>query len=212
MSDTPDMLNERLKAYYNAQKLNSGSLARLKAAVEHEQKALQQRSFWNIMCSWMVQHPLTAPLTLGIIFIVGLSLFFIIGMPTAHRTAQMEAQLVAAEIALNHTKRFEAEFAPSNVRELGNVMTKLDFAPVYPERVQQAGYELTGARYCSVGGAIAVQLHLVDSAGEAYTLYQFREGSSFTVPEELAVDVNGVRVQLWNESGLIIGLAQRIPS
>ena len=48
---------------------------------------------------------------------------------------------------------------------------------------------------------------LKDDAGRVLTLYEFRENKSFESIHEADLDVNGVRVILWREADLIMGLA-----
>ena len=51
------------------------------------------------------------------------------------------------------------------------------------------------------------QIRLTDGAGVVYTLYEFRDDSSFADIDIARLDIDGVRVMLWRESGMVMGLA-----
>ncbi|MEM1213102.1 MAG: hypothetical protein AAGI68_12490 [Planctomycetota bacterium] len=125
-------------------------------------------------------------------------------------------QSVAAAIALNHRKDLASEFeveagaggaGAAGYAALNGLMPKLDFVMVPPEPGHGTA-ELVGGRYCSIKDHIAVQLRLVGVHGERQTLYQFADHADFAAMEPGVAMVNGVRVQLWRQSGLIFGLAR----
>jgi len=124
----------------------------------------------------------------------------------AARTADLGPR-VAREIAHNHHKRLDVEHEARTYEELGTRMDKLDFTPVEPERLARAGFRLTGARYCSIQGRLAAQIRVRDAAGRTHTLYETRLAGALadlTAQEHVA---DGVRVRLWREAGLLMGLA-----
>ena len=115
---------------------------------------------------------------------------------------------VAAEIAFNHNKHLRPEFLASSFGELGTAMTQLGFAPIRPRRLSIADYRLVGARYCSIGSSMAAQIRLAGGAGRSYTLYELRADEPFESIEEADLEIDGVGVSLWRESGLLIALAR----
>ena len=154
------------------------------------------------MAQWTKLRPAALGFALLVCFI---TMFWIAG----EQDAPTQAQLVAAEIALNHQKRFEIDYFSSDIADLNKDMTQLDFALVQPSGLKD--YKLVGARYCTIGDAIAAQLLLTkgQDAG-AYTLYQFRSSTPLALSEAVTMDVQDVRVTLWSEGALILGLAQPI--
>ncbi len=118
------------------------------------------------------------------------------------------ARSAATEIALNHNKNLAVEFEARTFRELEMPMAKLDFAVVPPACMDREGLRLAGARYCHIGGRIAAQIRLTDPHDERLTLYEFRPGAEHEGLQESSFDIAGVRVRVWLESGLVMGLAR----
>lgn len=130
-------------------------------------------------------------------------------MPRGQTDGDLGARRVSEEIKLNHEKQLAPEVAGTSYGALGAAMPKLDFAPVAPP--DPGGYSVVGARYCSIGPAIAAQFKLESSDGRSATLYQFR-GDAFPVIEDGSVyEVDGVRVTLWRQGDLVVGLAEGSP-
>ena len=67
-----------------------------------------------------------------------------------------------------------------------------------------------GARYCSIQGKLAAQLRLQDKASQKiYTLYQV-SGNAYDLPsphEVRTIDLDGIRVKIWQEKGVWLALA-----
>jgi len=115
--------------------------------------------------------------------------------------------LVAKEIAVNHNKRLAIEFPASDYRALNRMMSKLDFSSVGSSRLPVEQYQLLGGRYCSLQGQLALQLKLKDRAGNRYTLYQTPLSKTLAVIPEGEQLIDGLRITLWREGGLLLGLA-----
>ncbi len=124
------------------------------------------------------------------------------------RAAQITG--VASEIALNHHKALELDVEVDGFEELAGAMPLLDFSPMAPGAIATEGYRLLGARYCSIGGSIAAQIRLVDSGGVRATLYELRESGHAGLVDHADTEVDGLRVRLWREGGLLMGLARPI--
>ena len=72
------------------------------------------------------------------------------------------------------------------------------------------GERIVGARYCSLGGEMAAQIRFRDAAARVCTLYQARDSEAFRGVREGTFEMSGVRVRVWRESGLVMGLAEPI--
>src|SRR3972149_787822 len=112
----------------------------------------------------------------------------------------------AKEIAYNHTKRLNSEYLTSSIIELNQQMDKLDFSIINSEMIKN--YKWTGARYCSVQGAIAAQIKLKDSENNICTLYEFKQKDEKNLEKSQTYFIAGIKVTLWAESGIIFGLAK----
>ncbi|MEX0981900.1 MAG: hypothetical protein WD577_05025 [Bacteroidales bacterium] len=112
----------------------------------------------------------------------------------------------AKEIAYNHTKGLNAEYLTSSITELNHYMDKLDFSIINSEMIKD--YTWSGARYCSVQGAIAAQIKLKDSKNNVCTLYEFKQNDENDLEKSQTYFIAGVKVMLWSDSGVIFGLAE----
>lgn len=129
----------------------------------------------------------------------------------AHRvppSSQQIAAAVARQAAFDHNEKQELEFRVRNCAELRTKMKSLDFTPVEPTMIQHMHMRIVGARYTTLGGAMAAQIVYVDSRGVPCTLFQARPADSLAriAPGEYQID--GVRVAVWKEKGLVMVLAQ----
>ncbi|MEM7033935.1 MAG: hypothetical protein AAF629_30615 [Chloroflexota bacterium] len=200
-----DSIEQRIKQYYEKQTLPLDVLVDLKKMIAQPTiDASESEPKPNFLAS-------ISPFIKPVLAAAVLLLFFGLGLFTyqAYDTNQ-KLESVAAEIALNHAKRFDTEFDTSNIASLTTVMHLLDFAPVHPRKMQFETYHIMGARYCTIDSSIAVQVHLEDEAQQAYTLYQFRESNALQIERETIIDVAGIKVTLWKEGEVIMGLAQRV--
>ncbi|MEE9128897.1 MAG: hypothetical protein V3T84_02685 [Phycisphaerales bacterium] len=193
-----DILDERIKAHYEAQTTDANAIDDLKARIEAESP--QMIGTARARRRWLRFSAAAALLLTGAVLIVYVTGALRDRVPTI-------ASRVASEIALNHNKQLPPEFLVTEFSDLCAAMSKLGFTPVRPQRFTDAQYELVGARYCSIGGSNAALIQLRDDAGRVLTLYEFREEKSFESIHEADLDVNGVRVILWREADLIMGLA-----
>lgn len=129
-----------------------------------------------------------------------------------HRSAEERshelALAVAKEIARNHTKHPEVDLESTGYGGLREGLTRLDFTLLESRDPALAGLRLTGARYCSLQGHVAAQLRLEDAEGRRLTLYQARDAETFRALVRETVRVGGLEVDVWRESGVILGLAR----
>lgn len=193
-------LERRIKQFYKRQKLPADVLVELKAIAEPKPKAVATpppRTFFKPVFTY-------AAFAAVILTIFSFSLF---GFQRYSRAQHIES--VAAEIALNHAKRFDTEFTSTSIANLSSEMDLLDFLPVHPQRMRHDNFDMVGARYCTIDSAIAVQIHL-EAGDEAYTLYEFREPDSFLSNREKVIEIDNIEVTLWQEGEVVMGLAKNI--
>ncbi|MBE1273712.1 hypothetical protein [Enterovibrio baiacu] len=79
-----------------------------------------------------------------------------------------------------------------------------------PSQLPVEKWVLLGGRYCSIDGKIAAQLHVKDlETDRVYTFYQAKlpQGSEADM-KNVETNVDGVNVSLWEENGLLMGLAK----
>ncbi len=198
MNRTRDDLDRQVKAFYESYSIEAGMLERVKAAIGSTASDSVRRFRLS-------SRPLVLAVAAGLALAAGIGGLFI-ARPFFNPSTALAHQ-VASEIAANHRKQLRPEFVVQSFADLHDVMPQLDFSPVRPQRVLGAGYKLVGARYCSICKLIAVQIRLRDGAGQAYTLYEFRGHESLESIREQSLEIDGVRISIWREAGLIMGLA-----
>ena len=195
MIPAADNLDARLRAHYRRESLAPDALLRLRSLAgpssDHRRGGRRLRMTALAAAALLVA-------TLGVL---------LFNQFQADRWRPL-AKSAAAEIAMNHNKNLAVEFKARAFRELDAPMAKLDFALVPPACMDREGLRLGGARYCHIGGRIAAQIRLIDAQNERLTLYEFRPGADHEGLRETSFDIAGVRVTVWLESGLVMGLAR----
>jgi hypothetical protein len=189
-----DNLDARLRAHYRRESLDPDMLVRLRSSAGVRPHARRRR----LPTAAIVAAAALLLATLGVVLFHQFS---------ASGWRQL-AQSAAAEIARNHNKNLAVEFAAQRFRDLDAPMAKLDFTLVPPARMEREGLRLLGARYCHIGSRIAAQIRIADPRDERLTLYEFQPGDDYDGLQETSFDVAGLRVTVWLESGLVMGLAR----
>ena len=182
-------IDTSIKSYYQAQALSKEQLNRL---MGYQRLPRKQPS----KSGWVALSGLAA------------SFVLMIGLFWGGYFQSSLSQSVAKEIAMNHIKQMEVEYKGSRFAELAQQMKQLDFQLHLPGELPISEFRLVGARYCSIQGQIAAQIIIKDADNRLYTLYQtqFRESLQGLTQAELIVD--GVKVTIWNEGGVLFGFAQ----
>lgn len=208
----PKPLREHLADYYGRKRLRPEVLSRLVSlAAGPGRSAIPnpvRPSRWDrLLLQWSPSRWALAAGACGFF----LAVFFAssrLDLPYGRaRDASALTQAVAVEIARNHNKRFNVEFHTAAFGDLERQMEKLDFALPEPARIRQRGLRMIGARYCSIQGQPAAQIRFKDKDGRTCTLYVSAAVPALAGVPETQVEVNGVRIELWRESGLLLGLA-----
>ncbi len=121
-------------------------------------------------------------------------------------------QQIAFEIANNHRKDLSNKNWDAHgdtIHLVGEKLQNLGFKPQPSSQINSLN--IKSGKYCSVLGKLAAQLRYVNNSnGKVYTVYQA------PVPPSLLKDrftsyaktIDGVRVKLWTEKGLLYGVAE----
>ncbi|WP_028021603.1 hypothetical protein [Enterovibrio calviensis] len=117
---------------------------------------------------------------------------------------------ISAEIAYNHNSQMQMEVLSNSFADIDTYLNRLDFALITPTRLPVEKWNLLGARYCSIDGKIAAQLQVQDlDTQQIYTFYQAKLPQGVDADlNEVVMDIDGVSVALWEENGLLMGLAK----
>ena len=200
-----ETLSEQLRRYYAGQELPGGTLERLVrlatartgAGSAEPGGASRPRS-----PAWVV----AAVAASVVLALVGIQL---LGAPSAQGDALAAA--IAAEVALNHNKNLAVEFSAKDYAELRDQMEKLDFTLRLPSLPGARGLRVVGGRYCSIQGQLAAQIKLEDDGGRMVTLYETRFASGFAGLPEGDRTLEGLRIRIWRDGDLLLGLAHSEP-
>ena len=117
---------------------------------------------------------------------------------------------IADEVAYNHNKNVQMEIKTASIDEVQNFLSKIDFTLIHSERLPFEQWELLGGRYCSIQGRLAVQMKIQNKAnGKLKTLYQVPYPKELSHIKSVPMETyaSGVKVRLWRERGLLLGLA-----
>lgn len=123
-------------------------------------------------------------------------------------TGSLSAEAVAQEVALNHVKALAPDIRAGSFDALAGDLDKLDFSVMQPAGMQME--RVIGVRYCSLGGQMAAQIRFRDAGARVCTLYQALDSDAFDHVREGTFEMGGVRVRVWREGGLVMGLAEPI--
>jgi len=118
-------------------------------------------------------------------------------------------QNIAGEIAYNHNKQMAPEIISASLDDIDVFLSKLDFQLIRSSHFNDKQWEIVGGRYCSIGGHLAAQLKIKNKTeNKLHTVYQALLPKDFE-PKNKTIDifVDGVKVKMWEEKGLLIGLA-----
>lgn len=198
-NDASNELEERLRRFYGSQPRSDDALREARAALRADPDAADRPARPSNARAFRWRT--AAVLTVCVLLAVAAGVWGLLPSDTPGPVRQM-----AAEIVLNHRKQLAPEVNTDRFADLSARMKKLDFTPVAPERIHGDGYGLEGARYCSIGGTIAAQVHLDGPSGERCTLYQFRRKGEAPPVEDTEVVVENHRVRLWREGEIVHGL------
>ncbi len=188
-------IDEQIRDYYTSQRPSPQTVARVKQMIRAGAPVHSRRRLW-----------------------IGIAAAGVIAVTTviwtaAHRVLPLPQQValtVARQAAVGHNEKQELEFRVRRYGELQNKMKSLDFTPVEPAMMTRMNMHIVGARYATLAGVIAAQIRYVDDHGVPCTLYEVRSAGQLAVLVSGEQQVDGVRVNLWREKGLLMVLARPI--
>ena len=114
------------------------------------------------------------------------------------------------EIAYNHRQEMPVEVAANTMPAIGQYLNRLSFSLISPRALAENGWQIIGGRYCAINGKLAAQLKVRNtSENKVYTLYQAStEGDLVQTGISMKSGMVGdVKVSIWQEQGLLLGLA-----
>lgn len=120
------------------------------------------------------------------------------------------AQSIASHVVFYHEEPMPLAVRTSDLATVTMEMPRLSFTPKASSEIDTSQYHLYGARYCHIQGNLALHMRLTRDDGQSVTLYQVKDDPKFDVVDGVAVEVNGYRVRMWRENGLLMCLAEKI--
>jgi len=199
-------LDDCVREYYSRQELRPEAMARLMSLTDLSRGSTgglsdaPPRSKGSRVATWLAAALLLA--TVGLIYSARNGQL-ISGKGTEDRAAR-----IASEVARNHLKNEAIEFRASDYLALSRQMGRLEFELRPPARLGHSPYEVLGARYCSIQGQQAAQIKLKDRKARVLTLYETPWNESLVRAAGREYRFDRVRVSLWRENGIFLGLAQ----
>ena len=116
---------------------------------------------------------------------------------------------ISKEMAYNHNSQMQMEVLSSSINGVQKHLNRLDFKLIESQFLDQEKWELMGGRYCSIDGRIAAQLKVKNRQSlQVHTFYQAKLPEAWlNITKQKELEVDGVKVKVWQEKGLLIGLA-----
>lgn len=195
-------IDDRLKRYYQAQQLEPWKIEEI--ALSTEQLDEPHRSWWaRVSRLRLTPFPVAAAFSLMIV---------VASLVTYQYVSQAERMTrMLQEAAMNHTTRLQLEFESSDVTSINQNMRQLSFDVSLPEELRY-GFEVLGARYCTISGYLAAHLKLIDKTSDKQiSLFMTRASDDLNRIGHTQKGIDGIDVKLWNESGLFYAKAQLAP-
>jgi hypothetical protein len=197
----PRKLDDQIRDYYERHHLSEDVRARLKATLRSGAPARGTSRWWWIK----------AGVAAGFIIVAtAAALWLAVFNGSTPDSPREIASTVARAAAEGHNERQELEFRVSRTAELRRVMKSLDFAPVEPDMMARMNMHIVGARYTTLEGVIAAQILYLDPKGEPCTLYLARPVEKLSRIATGEHSVDGLRVSVWREKGLVMVLARPV--
>ncbi len=163
----------------------------------HQKETTPARAWWRSQA--MMPYRLVASIVLVLSVVMVLPFITRAGIP--HQ--------VVKEVAYNHNKQMAMEIHSDSMTEIGDYLSQLDFVPIESAQLPSTQWQLLGGRYCSINGKLAVQLKIQNQKDkQIYTFYQAILPDKLRSAKPVTEYADGVKVELWREKGLLMGLAK----
>jgi len=207
MTDSPprDAVDRAIADHYTSKSLDASSLAALRDQIRAASPARSEPAAKTAPDREPARNTtrLRTRLMAGI---VGLAVVAVAML--AWPSPAITGDALAHEIASSHVMHLDVDIEAESFAEARQELEKLDFAAVRPDADVMPDFRLTGARYTRVGGEMGAQFHIEDAAGRPCSLFQVRDDEAFRNVRDATYEVDGVRVRLWREAGVLMGLAE----
>jgi anti-sigma factor RsiW len=186
-------LDSELKRYYDSKTMDPARLDRLVRTA-----TAPNRSVWV---------RLTAMAAAAVVLIATGWVFRYSLFPTPSSEL---AQSIAQHVVFYHEEPMPLTVRTSDLATVTMEMPRLTFTPRASAEMDTSQYHLYGARYCHIQGDLALHMRLTRDDGQSVTMYQVKDDPKFDVVDGVDVEVNGYRVRMWRENGLLMCLAEKI--
>lgn len=209
--DSQPHLDQSLRDYYAAQSLPESTFNQLMACRTGETPVAADTGLTQPgLTTWcrklknsLFLTRLTALTSLALLSGLGLGLLF-----HAFHWQTNSADLVFAEIAMNHNKQLAMEYQSDDYQQLSALMTRLEFPLNQPPSLG-GQHQLVGGRYCSIQGQLAAQLRLTQPDTLATeTLYVTPLNEKLRSIDTGLRTQDGVSVETWRDERLFYALAK----
>jgi hypothetical protein len=116
---------------------------------------------------------------------------------------------IANEVAYNHNKQMSLEINATSLLDISGFLDKLDFSLINSQYLPSEKWKILGGRYCSINGQLAALLKVKNlENNQVYSFYQSLLPNKIKKSKQLIKTfVDGASIQLWQERGLLLGLA-----
>ena len=124
-------------------------------------------------------------------------------------SATLDYASISQQIAYNHNAKLQMEVLSPTMSEVQGRLNRLGFSLVSSKKLDPKKWQLIGGRYCNINGKIAAQMQIAHPETKAvYTFYQAKMSKEMLENfSESETAIDGVKVKLWREKGLLMGLA-----
>lgn len=191
-------IDDRLRDYYRGLQLSSADMQDIAQSVDAQVKADGVFSSWRLGgFTWVAAALLLLSISVGI---------------HEYGTHSERTYRTLNEAAMNHSTRLELEFEASTIVEIDQHMLQLPFKVQLPADFNKQ-YTVLGARYCTINGELAAHVKFIDrETDKQISLFMTRSVDDVKKINATSKQVDGVKVSLWNESGLFYAMASRSPN
>jgi peptide methionine sulfoxide reductase MsrA len=191
-------IDDRLRDYYRGLLLNETDLQNIAFSGRGQTRVNHVLFSWSMGgFTWVAAAVLLLSISVGI---------------HEYGTHSERTYRTLNEAAMNHSTRLQLEFEASTIVEIDRHMLQLPFKVQLPTAFNKQ-YRVLGARYCTINGELAAHVKFIDrDTDEQVSLFMTRSVDDLQKINATSEQVDGVKVSLWNESGLFYAMASRIPS
>ncbi len=186
-------LDSELKRYYESKRMDPSRLDRLVRTA-----SAPRSSMW-------IRLPAVAAVALALIGALWVFRFTLFPTPASEM-----AESIASHVVFYHEEPMPLTVRTADMDTLTMEMPRLRFTPSASGEVDSSRYHLYGARYCHIQGDLALHMRLTRDDGQSVTLYQVKDDPKFDAVDGVDVVVNGYKVRMWRENGLLMCLAEKI--